>query len=84
MPDHIELRQFDRVPVSDPHTLSTLDDAEMVEGYKDGFAGFPCGDNRSRSYWHGWRNGMVDSGRAKTDAAQMLLAHAMYGKDSRR
>jgi hypothetical protein len=27
------------------------------------------------SYWHGWRNGMVDGGHRPKDAAQAALAH---------
>ncbi len=55
--------------------LDTLDDAEIQEGYRDGRSGEPePGDNRSKSYWHGWRNGMMDSHRMKPDAASMKLA----------
>jgi hypothetical protein len=55
--------------------LDTLDDAEVFEGYRDGRANEPePGDNRSLSYWHGWRNGMVDYGHMKVDDAQAALA----------
>jgi len=64
-----------RRPVATVRDLETLDEAEIVEGYLDGFANEPCGDNRSRSYWHGWRNGMMDKGRIKHDAASRSLAH---------
>lgn len=34
---------------------------EMVDGYRDGFAGAPePGDNRSHSYRHGWKTGDAD------------------------
>lgn len=62
-----------RVPVSTMAALETLDDTEIHEGYRDGFDGEPCGDNRSRSYWHGWRNGMIDKGRLQPDWAGMML-----------
>lgn len=68
-PDH-------REPVTSLSDLRRLDVAEMLEGYKDGREGWACGDNRSRSYWHGWRNGQVDGGHAKPDAAQIALARA--------
>lgn len=64
-----------RIPVRTVADLDTLDLDEVREGYQDGREGFPCGENRSRSYWHGWRNGCVDSGRAEKDAAQAQLAH---------
>ena len=54
--------------------LMLLDLDAVVEGYRDGCAGFPCGDNRSQSYRHGHRNGLVDSGRARRDDDQRALA----------
>ncbi len=53
----------------------TLDEAEVLLGYLEGFDGLPCpGNGRSRSFVHGWRNGMADAGYAETDHAQMVLA----------
>jgi len=50
----------DRAPVETLEELDTLDDAEIQEGYRDGWTGEPePGDNRSKSYWHGWRVGMM-------------------------
>ncbi len=64
----------DRTAVETLAELDTLDDAEIQEGYRDGRSGEPePGDNRSKSYWHGWRNGMMDSHRMKPDAASMRL-----------
>lgn len=61
-------------PVSTAAELATLDDAEIISGYRDGLRGEPePGNNRTRSYWHGWRNGMVDSGRRASDWAQRAL-----------
>lgn len=64
---------FERRPVATMLDLSTLDEAEIVEGYRDGFAGWDCGNNRSRSYWHGWRNAQSDRGKTKPDDAQANL-----------
>lgn len=66
--------------------LLALEEGEMVEGYRDGFSGEPePGGNRSRAYWHGWRNGNTDFRRAHPDDAQRSLASecAAYirGKD---
>jgi hypothetical protein len=56
--------------------LLALDEAELLEGYWDGFKGEPePGDNRSLAYWHGWRNGASDKGFRKPDAEQLKLAH---------
>lgn len=52
-----------------------------MEGYRDGLAGdVEPGDNRSLSYWHGWRNGAVDGGHREKDEAQAILAKAMVGR----
>lgn len=65
-----------RVPITKAADLDALDDAEVVEGYHDGRANEPePGDNRSFAYWHGWRNGMIDGGHMKGDAASAALAH---------
>ena len=65
-------------PVRTLEVLNTLDQSEIVEGYRDGLAGEPTpGGNRSLSYWHGWRNGMVDSGRMQKDIAMAELARAV-------
>lgn len=69
----------DRLPVETLAELDTLDDAEIQEGYRDGRSGEPePGGNRSKSYWHGWRNGMMDSYRMPPDAASQKLVHEYY------
>ena len=63
-------------PVVSMEDLEALDRQEVQEGYRDGLEGWPePGDNRSRSYWHGWRNGAVDGGHKEKDDAQAILAH---------
>jgi hypothetical protein len=62
-------------PISNLAELDALDTEELLEGYRDGLNNEPePSGNRSRSYWHGWRNGMVDKGHRKGDAAQAELA----------
>lgn len=65
---------MNRVPVRDCADLATIDEAEILEGYWDGRTNEPCGGNRSRSYWHGWRNGMMDAHHLKGDKASAALA----------
>ena len=64
-------------PVRTVEDFRTLDDGDVLEGYLGGFDGEPPpGSNRSRAYWHGWRNGMVDSARSLPDLAHIALAEA--------
>ncbi len=52
----------------------TLDEAEVLLGYLEGFdGGPPPGSDYSRSFCHGWRNGMVDGGHMDADEAQLAL-----------
>lgn len=72
-------------PVTTLADLDSLDADEMLEGYRDGRDGEPePGNNRSRSYWHGHRNGAVDGGHRQKDAAQALLAHFVLERERRR
>lgn len=67
----------ERQPITDPALLDHLDDKELFEGYCDGKDGLSePGNNRSLSYWHGWRNGRADAGHDPIDAAQRALAKA--------
>ena len=65
-----------RKPIRTLKGLNALEEREILEGYWDGYDGEPePGDNRSLSYWHGWRNGAVDGGHREADEAQAALAH---------
>lgn len=67
-------------PVSSKNDLSVLDEDDMVAGYRAGLRGdTEPGSAFSRSYWHGWRNGMVDSKRAEIDYNQTMLAREVVG-----
>ena len=68
-------------PVRTKAELDLLDEDEIVEGYRAGFAGAPApGSDKSRSYWHGWRNAQVDRGFCAADDAQMQLVREVVGK----
>lgn len=71
---------IDRVPVTTLAELDALNSDEMVEGYLAGFYGeAEPGNNRSKAYWHGWRNGTAD--RTKTsDWAQQELARLIVAR----
>lgn len=63
-------------PVCTKEDLDTLNDDDIVEGYFAGREGDPePGANRGRAYWHGWRNGMMDSGHMEIDSAARKLVH---------
>ncbi|WP_029002763.1 hypothetical protein [Azorhizobium doebereinerae] len=71
-------------PVTTLEDLASLDEAEMLDGYRDGRAGEPApGGNRSRSYWHGWRNGAVDGRHRTIDQHQVDLAYLVVSKQRR-
>lgn len=72
-----------RHPVATMAALETLNGDEIQDGYRDGFEGLTCGDNRSRSYWHGWRNGMMDKNRIKSDWASQSLAREYIESNNR-
>ena len=63
--------------VSTMDELVEFDTDEIIEGYFDGRENEPEPQgNRSKSYWHGWRNGMIDGGHMKSDAASKALTAA--------
>lgn len=71
----MSVEPFPLAPVRTLADLNSLDQAEVLSGYEDGRRGDPApGHNRSRSYWHGWRNGAVDAGHREKDDHQQALA----------
>ncbi|MBS9721222.1 hypothetical protein JYU29_11040 [Tianweitania sp. BSSL-BM11] len=67
-------------PVETLEDFYTLDDGEVLCGYLDGLSGIECPlSGVTRSYWHGWRNGLVDSGLLEADGAQVKLDAAFEG-----
>lgn len=70
----------EREPVTTVEELEALDTSEMIEGYTDGRSGATePGNNRSKAYWHGWRNGVSDA-EGTSDAAQRLLAKRIVAR----
>lgn len=70
-----------REPVTTLDDLDDLDPEEVIAGYWDGYDGEPePGDNRSRAYWHGWRNGAVDGKHREKDDAQAELARVWHAR----
>lgn len=72
-------------PVRTLADLMTLDSDEIVAGYLEAQPGDPePGPNRSRAYWHGWRNRMCDRGKIEMDGAMSQLAYEVVrGSTSR-
>lgn len=66
---------LDREPVTNADELAGFDDAEILEGYMDALAGDgEPGGNRSKGYWHGWRNGSNDRAGKVDDAQRALIS----------
>lgn len=62
-------------PVSTVEELAALSVEEILAGYYAGYHGEQQPDStKSKSYWHGYRNGAVDAGRATIDEHQASLA----------
>lgn len=76
-----------RRPVTTLEEMDSLNSDEVIEGYFDAFRGEASdpepGDNRSLSYWHGWRNGRTDAGFAGADEAQRELARRAIARGPR-
>ena len=72
-------------PVCTKTDLDTLDDDDIVAGYLSVFHG--CvddpGSDKSRGFWHGWRNAMTDRGLATVDAHQSALCSEIVGPSRR-
>lgn len=58
--------------------LCNLDPAEIAEGYRDAREGLPCGDNRSRAYWHGWTCAKVDRQEIAKPISLAYLAREVF------
>ena len=73
-------------PVETLDDFATLDDGEILCGYLDGLKGLESPlSAMTRSYWHGWRNGLVDAGLIDADRAQFKLDEAFHGlRETRR
>jgi hypothetical protein len=61
-------------PVESLNDLDGLDHDQVVEGYASAERGDPePGENRGRSYWHGWRCRMMDYGYIVPDEGHRRL-----------
>lgn len=68
-------------PVATLSDLEKLDADEMLDGYRSGLAEEPQpGSDKSKSFWHGWRNGMMDRGKLPHDDAANALVREMGAK----
>lgn len=61
--------------------LNNLDEKEMVAGYLAGINNdSQPGSDKSRAYWHGWKNGMCDKGRMVPTDIHRGLVMQIVGK----
>jgi hypothetical protein len=63
-------------PVLTSKDLASLDDDQVLDGYLSVIRGNYAtpGSDKTRSYWHGWRNGMADKGKIPVDQSVRQLA----------
>lgn len=62
-------------PISSKAELAFVDESDCMAGYLSGLENSPHpGSDKSKSFWHGWRNGMMDKGNLRPDAASENLA----------
>lgn len=68
--------------VSTKAELDLLDENEILAGYRAGWSGMHAepGSDKSRSFWHGWRNAMADKGHIPQDAEMVMLAREFVGQ----
>ena len=68
-------------PVATLEELDTLDPCEMIKGYQSGLRHEPePNESKGKSFWHGWRNGMMDRGYMKSDIASESLARLIVAR----
>lgn len=68
-------------PVSTLTDLDSLDDEQMLEGHLSAERGDPePGQNRGRSFWHGWRTRMMDLGEIEIDDIHRELVEAFVAR----
>lgn len=69
-------------PVTTLADLDSLAVEDVVDGYRDGRADAPePGNNRSRSYWHGWNVGQMDIGRRPVPPEHRALVAASIARE---
>jgi hypothetical protein len=62
-------------PIATLDDLNSLDEDEILAGYRDYRRGDPePGPNRGRAYWHGWMNAARDDGERPITAETRQLA----------
>lgn len=67
-------------PVETKADLETLCEDDVLAGYMDGLINQnEPGSDKSRGYWHGWRNAQTDKGRAPVDVSQQRLVREIIG-----
>lgn len=60
--------------------LEKLDKDLCIQGYVHGYSDTPNHARKEQSYWHGYMNGQVDSGRMPISITQLMLAADIVSK----
>lgn len=67
------MKNFGFNPITSIEDFKNINDKEVVEGYMSGIKGINFEKNKSRSYYHGYLNGLNDGGFRKMDEDQKKL-----------
>lgn len=71
-------------PLSTAADLAALDADECLDGYRAGWDDATApGSDKSKSYWHGWRNAQIDKGRLPPDEASAMFAREVVSEQRR-
>lgn len=70
---NISMQTFGFQPITTQKELELLNNEEMVEGYLQGIKGHAVSFGLSKSYYHGYLNGLNDGGFRKQDDNQKKL-----------
>lgn len=64
-------------PVITLEELDTLIEADLIDGFMSAERGDPePGENRGKSFWHGWRSRMMDLGEIQSSPEHRALTEA--------
>lgn len=67
------MNSFGFKPITSIEDFKNINDEDVVEGYIMGIKGIDFEINKSRSYYHGYLNGLNDGGFRKMDEHQKKL-----------
>ena len=71
-------------PVSTMADLNSLDDAEILAGYRYGWDNDKLPQDSTRSFWHGFQNARRDKTGTRTSSSKRLASEFVRTDEGRR